>query len=278
MRTIKKQFGFTLIELLVVISIIALLIAILLPVLGSAREAARLSKCLSNHKQFGIAFTAHAVDNKGEMLYHEWWYNHAGPKGDPWAFDELNFNSTFELIVGRNGVKGEDDIVAERALNPYLSNPGGVSECPSDTGDANKHPSVNSAFKAFGISYMIQWNENGRMPSFGVVPVTGYARLYETGERKHSKLYRAAKLGEAITMLDGKTYNGSWSEKIIQGDLNWHANRPIDDPRVLWHKPAKEGVRQQSMLFGDGHAEFYEFPKIYGAHSLPVDPAGNGFW
>ncbi len=59
--------GFTLIELLVVISIIALLVAILLPALAAAREAGQASKCLANLKQIGTAVHLYAGDH-AEML------------------------------------------------------------------------------------------------------------------------------------------------------------------------------------------------------------------
>ncbi len=63
MKTRPQCPGFTLIELLVVISIIALLIALLLPALGKARVAARAVQCGSNMRQVGIASSIYAADN-----------------------------------------------------------------------------------------------------------------------------------------------------------------------------------------------------------------------
>jgi prepilin-type N-terminal cleavage/methylation domain-containing protein/prepilin-type processing-associated H-X9-DG protein len=66
-RHISKQEGFTLIELLVVISIIALLLAILMPALQRIKSQAKAVACQSNLRQWGLCFKMYTDDNNGRF-------------------------------------------------------------------------------------------------------------------------------------------------------------------------------------------------------------------
>jgi prepilin-type N-terminal cleavage/methylation domain-containing protein len=68
----RHREGFTLIELLVVIAIIALLISILLPALGKARQTARLAICHGNLKQLGVATQSYSADFQDRLFAFTW--------------------------------------------------------------------------------------------------------------------------------------------------------------------------------------------------------------
>ena len=69
-RHAKRRDGFTLVELLVVVAIISLLVAILLPSLGKARERAKTTSCLSSMRQLGIMYRTYLQDQGSKGIYY----------------------------------------------------------------------------------------------------------------------------------------------------------------------------------------------------------------
>ena len=59
----RKRYGFTLIEMLVVVSLIMLLIAMLLPSLGAAKDEARAQQCGAKHRAWAVAFIHYRADH-----------------------------------------------------------------------------------------------------------------------------------------------------------------------------------------------------------------------
>lgn len=84
----KRSRGFTLVELLVVIGIIALLISILLPALGKAREAANQAVCLSNQRQLAYAALLFAQEHGGYLptCSDDLWAKQADPNRKKFAY------------------------------------------------------------------------------------------------------------------------------------------------------------------------------------------------
>jgi len=141
--TDMKKRAFTLIEILVVLAIIAVLAAILLPVLSRVREKGRAAVCQSNLKQIGTAITMYAQD---------WDYF-------PRALDAADKNAPQIW----SGWPGGAQIMAETPMLPVVLDPyikgDAVWGCPSDSGyDYDDIANVvidarPTAYQKFGISY-----------------------------------------------------------------------------------------------------------------------------
>ncbi|MEW4451647.1 DUF1559 domain-containing protein [Bremerella sp. JC817] len=126
----NNRKGFTLVELLVVIAIIGVLIALLLPAVQQAREAARRAHCNNNLKQIGLA--CHMYHDTHQKLPPSFIDAH-DKSGFAWSFFVLPYLEQDNLYQRVNSSKNtfqdilDNDLeVAQTSLNAYL--------CPSDPG------------------------------------------------------------------------------------------------------------------------------------------------
>lgn len=125
-RRCARPQGFTLIELLVVIAIIALLMSILMPALGQAREQARSVVCLTNLRNLGTAVMNYSSDNKGLSIPARY-----RPDTDPVGGARLQSEDMWSTIL-----INEDRINAPKApsQNEISSTPS-VLRCPGGTNE-----------------------------------------------------------------------------------------------------------------------------------------------
>jgi prepilin-type N-terminal cleavage/methylation domain-containing protein len=147
----RKSVGFTLVELLVVIAIIGILVALLLPAIQAAREAARRTECKNKLKQLGIAGLVHE-DTHGHLPTGGWGWRWSGdpdagygdrqPSG--WYYNILAY--TEEGAIHDLGKDGDPKMVTANQKaggKQRVENSVSLFLCPSRRGTAVLYPFSN---------------------------------------------------------------------------------------------------------------------------------------
>ncbi len=154
-----RRLAFTLVELLVVIAIIGILVAILLPAINAAREAARRTQCRNNLKQLGLAANNYLSANKSFPTGGWGW----GWSGDPnygagmaqpggWLYQLLPFIEENQVWSLGKGLQGA---ARGNAIRQAIETPIAIYFCPSRR-NAQTVPLTGSQYKQLQIYSVAQ--------------------------------------------------------------------------------------------------------------------------
>ncbi len=220
-RPAGRSIRFTLIELLVVVAIIAILAAMLLPVLGRAREKARQVVCLSNLHQWGMALLLYA-DERDDRLPPASTDLPSEPGVDPRNFKSDSDNYDLVALAG--------DYLP--TWDYYV--------CPSVPGPPINDPR-NTRFSCYGVYYYFPGRAE---PNFGIGGVP-------------DRLVRISDPAAVVTTQDGVGDGFSGGTWRANHGTPPAKNPLIDNPSFGVRIPYNlDEIYGGNLLFADGHGEW----------------------